>query len=249
MMVADVLVPNTHQDISNHHDDSTVNIRCYVNIIHPDTYRITLRCYVNTIHQDTYRITLSKKIITHVCSKEVRWSTNHWCLLLSYFLAAMALYEDIWHSSSYHTPVTVMVNLAIVYGIIHICYDVPVSCSLDKLFTWLGVLGCLPGSIISVSLIKCWLALCTWLLWYGNATHFPWCHIYAFVNWVSIGSDNGLSPIERQAIIWTNAELWWIRPPETNFSEIWINIQNIPFMKVHLKISSSKWRPFCPRGD
>ena len=29
----------------------------------------------------------------------------------------------------------------------------------------------------------------------------PWCRIYASVNRVSIGSDNGLSPIQRQAII------------------------------------------------
>ena len=29
----------------------------------------------------------------------------------------------------------------------------------------------------------------------------PWCRIYASVNEVSIGSDNGLSPIRRQAII------------------------------------------------
>ena len=35
----------------------------------------------------------------------------------------------------------------------------------------------------------------------------PWCHIYASVNLVSIGSDNGVSPIRRQGIICTNAEL------------------------------------------
>ena len=32
-------------------------------------------------------------------------------------------------------------------------------------------------------------------------THLPQCRIYALVNLVSIGSDNGLSPIQRQAII------------------------------------------------
>ena len=32
-------------------------------------------------------------------------------------------------------------------------------------------------------------------------THLPQCRIYASVNWVSIGSGNGLSPIWRQAII------------------------------------------------
>ena len=37
-----------------------------------------------------------------------------------------------------------------------------------------------------------------------------------------IGSDNGLSPGRRQAIIWTNAEILLIRPLRTNFSEILI---------------------------
>ena len=36
------------------------------------------------------------------------------------------------------------------------------------------------------------------------------------------------------------------RPLETNFSEIRIKIQNFSFMKMHLKMSSAKWRPFCP---
>ena len=35
-----------------------------------------------------------------------------------------------------------------------------------------------------------------------------------------IGSDNGLSPGRRQAIIWTNAGILLIRTLETNFSEI-----------------------------
>ena len=69
------------------------------------------------------------------------------------------------------------------------------------------------------------------------------------MNWVSIGSDNGLLPIRRQAIIWTNAGLLSIGPLGTNFSEILIKIQNFSFTKIHLKISSAKWRPFCPGGD
>ena len=32
-------------------------------------------------------------------------------------------------------------------------------------------------------------------------------HIYAPVNWVSTGSDNGLAPNRRQAIIWTSGQL------------------------------------------
>ena len=60
-----------------------------------------------------------------------------------------------------------------------------------------------------------------------------------------IGSDNGLSPDRRQAIIWTNAGILLIGPLETNFREILIAIEAFSFKKVHLKISSAKWRPFC----
>ena len=60
-----------------------------------------------------------------------------------------------------------------------------------------------------------------------------------------IGSDNGLSPGRRQAIIWTNAGILLIGPLGTNFSEIWIAIETFSFKKMHLKIPSAKWRPFC----
>ena len=40
----------------------------------------------------------------------------------------------------------------------------------------------------------------------------------------SVGSDNGLSPGRRQAIISTNAGILLIGPLETNFSEILIEI-------------------------
>ena len=60
-----------------------------------------------------------------------------------------------------------------------------------------------------------------------------------------IGSDNGLSPGRRQAIIWTNAGILLIEPLGTNFSEILIRIQIFSFKKLRLKMSSAKWRPFC----
>ena len=60
-----------------------------------------------------------------------------------------------------------------------------------------------------------------------------------------IASDNGLSPGRRQAIIWTNDGILLIWPLGTNFSEISIGIQTFSFKKMHLKISSAKWRPFC----
>ena len=60
-----------------------------------------------------------------------------------------------------------------------------------------------------------------------------------------IGSDNGLSPEWRQAIIWTNAGMLLIGPLGTDFSEILIKIQTFSLNKMHLKMSSRKWRPFC----
>ena len=60
-----------------------------------------------------------------------------------------------------------------------------------------------------------------------------------------IGSDNGLSPWWRQAIIWTNAGILLIWPLATNFNEILIGIHTFSFKKMHLKMSSVEWRPFC----
>ena len=60
-----------------------------------------------------------------------------------------------------------------------------------------------------------------------------------------IGSDNGLSPGRRQAIIWTNARILSIGTLGTNFNEISIGIQTFSFKKMHFKMSSAKWRPFC----
>ena len=69
--------------------------------------------------------------------------------------------------------------------------------------------------------------------------------IYASLNWAIIGSDNGLSPVRRQSIIWTNAAIFLIGPLGTNFSEILIGIQTFSFKKLHLKTLSAKWRLFC----
>ena len=54
-----------------------------------------------------------------------------------------------------------------------------------------------------------------------------------------IGSNNGLSPDRRQAIIWTNAGLLLIGPLGTNFSEILIEILTFSFKKMCLKVSSA----------
>ena len=61
----------------------------------------------------------------------------------------------------------------------------------------------------------------------------------------NIGSDNGLSPVRRLAIIWTKAEILLIGPLGTNFSEILIKIYIFSFKKMHFKLSLGNWWPFC----
>ena len=87
-----------------------------------------------------------------------------------------------------------------------------------------------------------------------HRTHGP--HVWTLTHWgrvthicvselTTIGSDNGLSPSRRQAIIWTNAGILSIRPSGANFSEILIEIDTFSFKKMHVKILSGKWRPSC----
>ena len=59
-----------------------------------------------------------------------------------------------------------------------------------------------------------------------------------------IGSDNGLLPRCRRAIIWTNAEIS-IRTSRTNFSELLSKIHRSLFKKMYLKMSTGKWLPSC----
>ena len=74
---------------------------------------------------------------------------------------------------------------------------------------------------------------------WGRVTHI--C-----VNKLTItGSDNGLSPDWRQAIIWTDAGILSIGPLGTKLSEILIAIHIFSFKKMHLKMSSGKCRPCC----
>ena len=60
-----------------------------------------------------------------------------------------------------------------------------------------------------------------------------------------LGSDNGLSPGRRQAIIWTNAGMLFNWTLRTNFSEILSEIHTFSFKQMRLKMSSGKWRPYC----
>ena len=60
-----------------------------------------------------------------------------------------------------------------------------------------------------------------------------------------IGSDNGLSPGRHQAFIRTNAENLLIRTLGTKSSEVLSKTHTFLIKKMHLKMSSEKWRPFC----
>ena len=62
---------------------------------------------------------------------------------------------------------------------------------------------------------------------------------------LDFGSDYGLFPGRRQAIIWTNAGILLIRTLGINFSEILSKIHIFSCKKMHLKASSAKCRPFC----
>ena len=87
---------------------------------------------------------------------------------------------------------------------------------------------------------RTWFALCLYdITHWGRVTH-------VCVNKLTIiDSDNGLSPGRRQAIIWTDDGILLIGPLGTNFSEKLIEIGIFSFKKMHLKMSSAKWRPFC----
>ena len=63
-------------------------------------------------------------------------------------------------------------------------------------------------------------------------------------NLTIIGSDNGLSPDRRQAITWTNVGIMLIVQLGTNFNENLSEIHSFSFKKMHLKMSSAKWRLF-----
>ena len=93
------------------------------------------------------------------------------------------------------------------------------------------------GSVISSGGSR-WSAAESDLTHWGRVTHICVSKL------TIIGSDNGLSPGRRQAIIWTNAGILSIGPLGTNFNETLIEIQTFSLKKIRLKISSAKRRPF-----
>ena len=112
---------------------------------------------------------------------------------------------------------------------------------------------CWPKSMSSYSVTISWLNDAEWSIYMSQwnrpsmfqITHWGRVTHICVSKLTIIGSDNGLSPDRRQAIIWTNAGLLLIGPLGTNLIEILIEIRTFSFKKMHLKVSSAKRQPFC----
>ena len=59
-----------------------------------------------------------------------------------------------------------------------------------------------------------------------------WCMYVSIINYINIGSDNGLLHGWRQALIWMNVGLLLTATLGTNFGEILIEIQTFSFKKI-----------------
>ena len=92
---------------------------------------------------------------------------------------------------------------------------------------------------ISLKGVNHFVSVLVCLTHWGRVTHI------CVGNLTIIGSDNGLSPGRPQAITWTIAGILFIGSLGTNFSEMLIEFHTFSFSKIHLKMSSGKWLPFC----
>ena len=82
---------------------------------------------------------------------------------------------------------------------------------------------------------------CLYLTHWGRVTYI------CISKLITIGSDNGLSPSRRQAIIWTNAGMLLIGPLGTNFGVFLIGIQILHWRKCisKWKLAFILFRPQC----
>ena len=96
------------------------------------------------------------------------------------------------------------------------------------------VTGGLPSLMASNAEIWCFLNKL--LTHWGRVTHICVSKL------IIIGSDNGLSPRRRQAIIWTNAGILLIRTLGKNPWNLYQN-SYIFIPEMYVQISSGKWRP------
>ena len=75
-------------------------------------------------------------------------------------------------------------------------------------------------------------------------THWVWKMHICISKLNIIGSNDGLSPSRRQAIIWNNAGKLLTEPHGKKFSAILTKIYTFSFLKTCLKTLSQKWQPF-----
>ena len=66
-------------------------------------------------------------------------------------------------------------------------------------------------------------------------------------------ATDGLLPVRHQAIAWINADLWAVGPMRTNFSEIWMKIQNKIFHEdaneyVVCEMLVTSFMPICAKS-
>ena len=113
---------------------------------------------------------------------------------------------------------------------------------------------------ISMGIYYRWINTCSYnvmaLTWYHalsvaaitlliNVPRWGWVTHICVSQLITIVSDNGLSPDRRQAIIWNNDGKLLFGPMGRNFREILIESYTFSFKKMHLKMSSGKWRSSC----
>ena len=103
------------------------------------------------------------------------------------------------------------------------------------------ILVCPEYACVTTEEFEC----CSFLPCSATITHWGQVTHICVSKLTTIGSDNGLSPGRRQAIIWTIAGILLTGPSGTNFSEILIEIHLFSIKKKHLKMSSGKQWPFC----
>ena len=142
------------------------------------------------------------------------------------------------------TPVSknypcVLLHCVMLHGWVTLANDL-ILCLRFLLYWYTQVMSSIPAATGAIQLDEVMTLVAWWLLTHwGRVTHI--CVIKLTI----IGSDNGLSPGRRQAIIWINAGILLIGPLGTNFSENLIGILTFSFTKMRLKVSSAKCRPFC----
>ena len=140
-----------------------------------------------------------------------------------------------WHWRSWSTLVQVMAC----------CLTAP-SHYLNQCWSVINGFLCGPHQrSISQEVFKISIHILIMNLKHTRLTHWGQVKHICISNLTIIGSDNGLSPGRRQAIIWANAGILLNRLLGTNFSDILIAIYTLSFKKMKFKQWSEKWQPFC----